>query len=59
MAGLRNLEISDRLCIAEDTIRFHLKNIYQKSGLSNRAALVALGGPKKADRKGPRGQVKE
>ena len=52
MTGLRNKDISDQLCVSDETIRFHLRNIYQKSGLPNRPALVALGRKKPAINKG-------
>lgn len=52
MSGLRNKDIGDQLCISDETIRFHLKNIYQKSGLPNRPALVALGRKKRSGAKG-------
>ncbi|MDL2313813.1 helix-turn-helix transcriptional regulator [Desulfovibrio sp. OttesenSCG-928-C14] len=41
--GLSNKDISASLFISEDTVRFHLKRIYQKTGLSDRESLRALG----------------
>ena len=34
--GLSNKDIAAALYISEETVRFHLKNIYQKTGLSDR-----------------------
>ena len=34
--GLRNREIADRLGISEDGVRHHLKNIYRKTGTTDR-----------------------
>ncbi len=42
--GLNNAEISDRLCISMNTVKTHLKNIFQKLEVEDRtaAALKAL-----------------
>jgi DNA-binding NarL/FixJ family response regulator len=42
--GLNNAEISDRLCISLNTVKTHLKNIFQKLDVEDRtaAALKAL-----------------
>ena len=38
--GLRNREIADRLRISEDGVRHHLKNIYRKTGTTDRSDAV-------------------
>lgn len=40
--GLSNKEIATELAVQEATVRFHLRNIYQKTGLSDREQLAAL-----------------
>lgn len=39
--GLRNKEIADKLSITEQTVKFHLSNIYSKLDINNRAKLAA------------------
>ena len=39
--GWTNTQISDRLGISENTVKYHLKLIYDKLGVSNRATAVA------------------
>jgi DNA-binding NarL/FixJ family response regulator len=39
--GLPNAEIASELIVSENTIRFHLKNIYEKLGVTNRTEAVA------------------
>ena len=41
MHGYSNQEISDRLHIAMPTVRTHLRNLYRKTGISNRTELLA------------------
>jgi DNA-binding NarL/FixJ family response regulator len=40
-SGLSNKLIADRLCIATSTVKDHVHHIFQKTGLSNRAAIAA------------------
>ena len=40
-AGLRNREIAERLNITEQTVKFHISNIYAKLEIDNRSKLVA------------------
>lgn len=41
MPGCRsNREMADTLCISLPTLRFHLRNLYQKTGLKNRVGLL-------------------
>ncbi len=39
---ISNKEIAQRLFISENTVKFHIKNIYRKTGCSNRKDLAAL-----------------
>ncbi len=39
--GLSNLAIAQALLISENTVKYHLKNIYQKLGVQNRTEAVA------------------
>jgi DNA-binding NarL/FixJ family response regulator len=39
--GLSNLGIAQRLSISENTVKYHLKNIFQKLGAQNRTEAVA------------------
>lgn len=38
--GLSNKSISERYDISENTVKFHLKNIYRKLGVHNRLQAV-------------------
>jgi len=40
--GLTNPEIASRLGISKNTVKYHLKNLYQKLDVRNRAMAVAL-----------------
>ncbi|MBZ0307165.1 MAG: response regulator transcription factor [Anaerolineae bacterium] len=39
--GMTNPEIAHKLSVSENTVRFHLKNIYSKLGVSNRTEAAA------------------
>jgi DNA-binding CsgD family transcriptional regulator len=39
--GLPNAEIAASLNVSENTVRFHLKNIYEKLNVTNRTEAVA------------------
>lgn len=39
--GEKNAEIAGRLCISENTVKYHLKNIYQKLQVKNRSQAIA------------------
>lgn len=39
--GLANKEIADRCSITEQTVKDHLKHVYQKTGVHQRTALLA------------------
>ena len=40
--GLSNKDVGRRLNLSEGTVKVHLHNIYDKLGVKNRTALVAL-----------------
>jgi DNA-binding NarL/FixJ family response regulator len=40
--GNRNKDIAERLCIAEDTVKGHIKNIMEKLGAKDRTQAVAI-----------------
>lgn len=40
--GWSNLQIAARIGISRNTVKYHLKNLYDKLGISNRAMAVAL-----------------
>lgn len=39
--GMRNNEIARRFGISQNTVKYHLKNLYDKLGVANRASAVA------------------
>lgn len=41
-AGLTNAQIADRLSVQESTVKFHLQNIFQKLGVTNRTEAAQL-----------------
>lgn len=41
-SGWSNLQIAARIGISRNTVKYHLKNLYDKLGVSNRAMAVAL-----------------
>jgi DNA-binding NarL/FixJ family response regulator len=40
--GFRNKQIADRLCIAETTVNFHIKNLVDKLGANDRTHAVTI-----------------
>jgi len=40
--GWTNLQIASRIGISLNTVKYHLKNLYDKLGVNNRAMAVAL-----------------
>lgn len=42
LQGLSNQEIAEQLQLALPTVKFHLKNIFRKTGAQNRAQLISL-----------------
>ena len=41
--GCQNLEIAEKLCLSEPTIKAHLSRVYQTLNVKNRAQLACLG----------------
>jgi DNA-binding CsgD family transcriptional regulator len=41
MRGLTNAEIGARLCVSEQTVKFHLRHIFIKFGVKRRAELIS------------------
>jgi DNA-binding NarL/FixJ family response regulator len=37
--GLNNIEIGDRLFISKNTVKYHIRNIYNKTSVNNRTEL--------------------
>lgn len=42
ISGLSNSEISSNLCISENTVKFHIRNILKKTGCANRKEMLML-----------------
>jgi DNA-binding NarL/FixJ family response regulator len=40
--GLTNTQIAQRLTVSDNTVKFHLQNIYQKLGVSNRTEAAGI-----------------
>ena len=40
LEGLTNREAADKLCVAEQTVKFHLTNIYRKLNISRRSQII-------------------
>jgi len=40
-ARMTNAQIGDRLCISEQTVKFHLRHIFIKYGVKRRAELIS------------------
>lgn len=38
--GMKNIEIADTMFISEDTVKKHIQNIFRKTAVNNRAALI-------------------
>jgi DNA-binding CsgD family transcriptional regulator len=41
MRGMSNAEIAGALYITESTVKFHVGNIFKKTGLASRSELIA------------------
>lgn len=39
--GLTNAEIGDRLCITEQTVKFHMRHLFIKFGVRRRGELIS------------------
>jgi len=44
LQGLKNREIAKALHISENTVKFHLKNLFAKLGVTNRFKAISIGG---------------
>lgn len=42
VAGMRNAEIADALCLSLKTVEFHVRNVFQKLGARSRAEAVSM-----------------
>lgn len=40
--GKTNREIASRMCVCEDTVKYHLKNVYGKFGAHSRTQAVVI-----------------
>jgi DNA-binding NarL/FixJ family response regulator len=40
--GLTNAQIADAMGVSENTVKFHLQNIFQKLGVTNRTEAAAF-----------------
>ena len=40
--GLRNSEIASQLSISENTVKYHLKNIFSKTSIDRRSKLIEM-----------------
>jgi DNA-binding CsgD family transcriptional regulator len=49
--GLTNQQIADRFGISRNTVKFHLKNLYDKLEVSNRVMAIRLLLSEEKDRK--------
>jgi LuxR family maltose regulon positive regulatory protein len=38
--GISNKEMAQKLFVSENTVKFHLKNVYSKLGVSNRLQAI-------------------
>lgn len=47
LSGKKTKEIMDELCITENTVKFHNKNIYRKFGVSSKKQLLELSGKRR------------
>ncbi len=42
LLGMTNRQIGNALCITDNTVEFHLRNIFSKYGVATRTALAVL-----------------
>ena len=42
MQGLRNREIAERLFISEETVKSHIRSIFNKTNIDRRSSLIEL-----------------
>lgn len=43
VTGAKNQDMADELCVALQTIKYHMANIFQKLGVKNRGEAIAYG----------------